>query len=126
MQVGFDSKQSALAACLFVSQVKLVKLGTKAVLISKLKRLQFSRDFTSYIKKRPERELRCRLCRFVVVFVIVLVLVETPAPRRIFLVVVIHLNLCNISVISPMPYSIPIPPAAFCMRLYSFYFYYRK
>lgn len=36
------------------SQVKLVKPGTKAVLISKLKRLQFSRDFTSYIKKKAK------------------------------------------------------------------------
>lgn len=31
------------------SQVKLVKLGTKAVLISKLKRLSFTSDFTTYI-----------------------------------------------------------------------------
>lgn len=32
------------------SQVKLVKLGTKAVLISKLKRLSFTSDFTTYIE----------------------------------------------------------------------------
>jgi len=31
------------------SQVKLVKLGTKAVLISKLKRLSFTSNFTTYI-----------------------------------------------------------------------------
>lgn len=50
--VWWDSRQAEVGHAYPLaafSQVKLVKLGTKAVLISKLKRLSFTSDFTTYI-----------------------------------------------------------------------------